>query len=435
MGGWLVLTASLFVIGLLCLPLLPTEQVGLMFDDTLYLATAKALATGQGYTVASVVGNPAMVRYPVGVSALLAPLWWLFPSFPGNLPWFAGLNLLMSLAGLGVFAAYFHVEKGLAFWRSWLIAVLVASGFSFLFLGTLILSEGPYLLFSAGLLWAGDRLLRTGRGWGWVWVLSVALFHVRAVGITLIAALAVLLWLKGQRRPAVQYAVGSALLTLLPWGLWVKGHSIAQMTLAQAMVWNPISDYGSAFAVLWAQNRYWDAVINSVGGMITAVSEQLFPILTNAIAFFQVSDPGWEAGVFLAAVLGRYAVSGLFLMMAVQGLMRRQVPSLPVLYLLFYLALIVLWGFEDQMLRFVLVVLPVFWWLLLRSMKAPVAVGVVAVLALLPAGQVFGWVGGQAAQPAGNGERRDAPPVARVPTDLRLFKFAAGQAGPGGLFV
>ena len=60
---------------------------GMFHDDGVYLVTAKALATGQGYRIASLPGQPAQTKYPELFPWLLSLVWRAFPVFPQNLPW------------------------------------------------------------------------------------------------------------------------------------------------------------------------------------------------------------------------------------------------------------------------------------------------------------------------------------------------------------
>jgi hypothetical protein len=78
-------------------------QLGFLQDDAIYLASAKSLATGQGYRIPSLPGAPAQTKYPLGYPLLLSIIWTLDPHFPDNmaiaslLAWIV-LPLLVTLA-------------------------------------------------------------------------------------------------------------------------------------------------------------------------------------------------------------------------------------------------------------------------------------------------------------------------------------------------
>ena len=58
---------------------------GLYHDDSLYLSSARALATGEGYVIPSIPGEPAQTKYPIFYPWLLSLLWRVWPTFPDNL--------------------------------------------------------------------------------------------------------------------------------------------------------------------------------------------------------------------------------------------------------------------------------------------------------------------------------------------------------------
>src|SRR6266478_423278 len=60
------------------------DNFGYYHDDSLYLVSAKALATAQGYRVISLPGNPVQTKSPPAYPFLLSLAWRAYPSFPGN---------------------------------------------------------------------------------------------------------------------------------------------------------------------------------------------------------------------------------------------------------------------------------------------------------------------------------------------------------------
>ena len=68
-------------------------------DDGIYWVTAKSLADGDGYRVASLPGKPYAIKYPPLYPLYLSIAWRLQPSFPQNLPVAAGLQAMLG-AGL-----------------------------------------------------------------------------------------------------------------------------------------------------------------------------------------------------------------------------------------------------------------------------------------------------------------------------------------------
>lgn len=61
-------------------------HLGFYHDDGLYWVGGLSLATGHGYRILSLPGQPYQTKYPPVFSALLALVWKLNPAFPANLP-------------------------------------------------------------------------------------------------------------------------------------------------------------------------------------------------------------------------------------------------------------------------------------------------------------------------------------------------------------
>src|ERR1035437_6417164 len=79
--------------------------VGLTHDDGIYLATAKALATGKGYTIISLPHEIRQTKYPVLFPLLLSLVWRVDPSFPRNIGFLKLIPLLATAAWIfGVYS-------------------------------------------------------------------------------------------------------------------------------------------------------------------------------------------------------------------------------------------------------------------------------------------------------------------------------------------
>lgn len=61
-------------------------HLGFYHDDSIYWISGRSLATGNGYRIESLPGQPYQTKYPPLYSALLAGIWKLDPQFPSNLP-------------------------------------------------------------------------------------------------------------------------------------------------------------------------------------------------------------------------------------------------------------------------------------------------------------------------------------------------------------
>jgi len=84
-----LMTSILFIIllgsALLYIAAIRTETFGAYHDDGIYVTTAKALATGEGYRIISLPYEPAQTKYPPLYPFLLSLIWRIYPHFPENL--------------------------------------------------------------------------------------------------------------------------------------------------------------------------------------------------------------------------------------------------------------------------------------------------------------------------------------------------------------
>ena len=80
-----------------------------MHYDSIYFSTAKALAQGQGYVLASFPGNPTQTKYPILYPWLLSWIWKLHPSFPENLK--DGVRLTEFFGCWSLVAAFLLLRK------------------------------------------------------------------------------------------------------------------------------------------------------------------------------------------------------------------------------------------------------------------------------------------------------------------------------------
>jgi hypothetical protein len=72
-----------------------TPLVGDGYDDTRYIALARAIAEGQGFCKPSTPDCQPEAKFPIGYPLLLTPVWMAWPDFPHNVWGFK----LVSVAG------------------------------------------------------------------------------------------------------------------------------------------------------------------------------------------------------------------------------------------------------------------------------------------------------------------------------------------------
>ncbi len=187
------------------------------FDGAGYAVLARSLVTGGGYREIDHPERPRHAHFPPGYPVVLAVLW------SGSGPSIVSAHILSCLLTVGAV---------LLTWRwfgtlyspsvAWLLGLALASNWRWGRDGGTIRSESLFLLLSAlGLLasgWVGKR-----GGWGRAVGLGTILGSAtltRHVGITLIGAIGLDLWLRRRRREAA-LALLVATGMVLPWVAWL----------------------------------------------------------------------------------------------------------------------------------------------------------------------------------------------------------------------
>ncbi len=332
---WLMVVATAVGAAVLALGLWAQNAalVGVNYDDGIYALLAKAIADGQGYRLTFLPVDLPAIKYPPVYPFSLVPFWSLTSSPESAL---LGMKLANGVyigiaAGLFVFLICdLRVLPPAA--AAALGLVSFAAG-SMMLVTAGVLSEPLYLALLFAALWIADgaedrprigRLLLMGASAGLV-VLT------RSVGVTLLLAVALVLWWRSGGRAAL-IAVGSAAVFVIPWIVY----TFANASQIPAVL---VPHYGS-YAQLYLQN---------VGGSPAAAIE-IFT--TNVGVILQT------LGAKLVPVPGQVVRSlggALLLVLAASGSLhlRRKAPALA-LYPWLYLAVISIWSFPPFRFLFVL---------------------------------------------------------------------------------
>ncbi|HEY9687384.1 MAG TPA: hypothetical protein V6C52_10445 [Coleofasciculaceae cyanobacterium] len=369
-------------IGILYWWICDPQIVGFDMDDGIYAISGKSLAEGHGFRLIHLIGNPAQVKYPVLYPALLSVVWWLNPHFPQNIPWMQALTIGLSLGGFGGIYLYFRRIKHLPPWQAALLVILVASCPAAMRTCTSIFSDGPFLLFSfLALFWAetyrqkpsGSRLA------GLIFCSSLA-FHTRVIATVLIAAISLWLGLQGRRKAAIVYAGLTGLLTVLPWGLWVYLNTLPPLDASHAAITN---SFYNNYTFEWAHNYSFHTILaeflDNTGAMLQSIALNMLPLLGIMLDKLAPNAGAGTArgiaitvGVFILVVLIMNGLKGSRRNEAVISKPGRMswLASLPlaVLYVGMTLLMIALWGYQEQMVRFLLPVMPILWYYTLKPL-------------------------------------------------------------------
>ncbi|MGE0199650.1 MAG: hypothetical protein AB7P76_01640 [Candidatus Melainabacteria bacterium] len=384
---WLWAALAAVLVWVLYIPLSEFQMMGFTHDDGIYAITAKAIAQGKGFRLLHVVhdgpGWMAQVKYPVLYPLILSVVWLLNPAFPQNLVWMASLTTGFAMAGLAVMVVWLVRQKGLPLWLSLVILFLVATNFFFIFWSTSIMSEPVYFFFSLLTLWFAEQRMDAGalsrRDMAILIVLSTLTFHARIVGATLLAAIGCCMLLRQRWREALTYGLATGLVTVVPWVLWTKLNFPGVTPYNYALV-NAYSNYGFEFwmnsqaSMFSSQSNFWLDLRTCGWSMLFWLLADMFNIIPNFFLITKKIWPGLDKDpvngliAFAVMVVSCYTMLGLYVTQAVHAVFRflrercRPAISISGLYLVLYVLTILLWRYEGQMGRFLLMVLPLLWY-------------------------------------------------------------------------
>jgi hypothetical protein len=200
--------------------------VGVFWDDAVYVITAKALATGEGYRFIHLPGAPAATHYPPLWPAILSVVWRIDPDFPENVRWMKFLNpLFLGIAAAGATILGARVAR-IPMWLSAVIAAVTVVVAPILLLSAVLMSEPLALALTALALVPATMVLMRGRTTDGVAAgLLVGLsILARSAAIVLLPSLMVgLLWRRSRRAAVIALAISLAL--VVPWFIWSSAHA------------------------------------------------------------------------------------------------------------------------------------------------------------------------------------------------------------------
>jgi hypothetical protein len=318
-------------------------------DDVLYLHTAKALASGDGYRHSGITGQPPQAHYPIVYPALLALIWLVWPAYPDNL----GLMRLLSemASGLGILVAYaYFVRSGLTTRGLALLAVAMTAFHPYRVIqATIVYSEMVYTLLSFAALYAVARWDEESKGiwdlrravWAAASLAGVALAPLtRYLGAALVAGVVFHFALRrAWGKSAATLIVSAAVFA--PWWLWV--------TLSGGSPY--LTRFATGTAPLKMATSLADVLVYAVPNQIL----YLLPYSANSRIEQAAGGPG------LTVLMGfRLAVLALVLVGFVRTWRERPQPVHG--YLLVYLLIIAMFdvysSYRDGLHRYVIPVAP-----------------------------------------------------------------------------
>jgi hypothetical protein len=200
--------------------------LGRFKDDTIYLECAKSLATGSGYRIPSLAGQPFQTKYPPLWPLMLSVVWRFSPDFPRNLPLDSVLGWAAVPAYLALAWAMF-VRWGLRRVPAWFVVLVLACNGLVLLFGTMVMAE----------LWSSVALLacflcadqpassghadRTAVGAG---ALAAIAYLIKSSTLPLLATLPLCFLLRRRYRHAA-LAWAPLFAAVAGWNLWARLHA------------------------------------------------------------------------------------------------------------------------------------------------------------------------------------------------------------------
>jgi hypothetical protein len=257
-------------------------QAAVFHDDSIYLVTAKSLAVGDGYRIASFPSTPAQTKYPPLFAAVLSIAWRISPDLPSVLT--AVAFLVWAMLPLMVAACWFlYRYHGITEWEAALLCVWIAANPVAVMFGLLVMSE---LIFTAlivlAVLFADKALAQGPKTAFYAGLIGGAAFLTRSAAVPLlITAPAVFLW-KKQPRSAAWFVAGM-LPCVAGWQLWSSMNRIAGDDMVTSFYTNYIGYYladiaGSDLgAMMWGN---FSAIVKAVGELVVFDDSITFGTLT-----------------------------------------------------------------------------------------------------------------------------------------------------------
>jgi hypothetical protein len=322
---------------------LHAPAVGLFHDDGVYVVTAKALATGEGYRIISLPQEIPQTKYPILFPLLLSMVWRVFPNFPENVVFlrlvpFAGALVWLWLAYLLVRRESKRQDIAT------IAALLTAASTTAVLLSSTMLAESVFGAFCMGCLLVVRAREDGAGGKAGLYAASVlasGAFLTRTIGFTLILAVAIALLRRRGWRDALQFGL-LCLLICLPWLWWQASHNEPRQLVDAYYTAQNYRSWNLLFNFTWKQ-KLWVLFMNGLLVALSPVRLAGLPILLS-----------------LALPLSGFIGLGF-----IQHLLRR--PSVIHLFLILYLAVVLCWLWPPD--RFVAVVLPLVLFYAWRGLK------------------------------------------------------------------
>jgi hypothetical protein len=311
------------------------ESFGAMHDDTLYFSSAKSIAEGHGYRIASMPGEPAQTKYPALYSALLSLVWRLEPEFPENLDWAWSLNALFAILAILAAAALVR-QLGAGRAEALALAGLTALHPFFVYWSNQLVSDLLFMALALGAAVLAQRELE-GREvrrlpWAGVVALLALACGARTVGVAFVAGVAAAALLHGKRLAAAVALAGAAPVV---YSVWTADASSSTGHAA-------LDGFQNNFAYYASYVEHWRRSVPSWDVLGAQVQLALTETLKHpAIAVFHLPAQGFVSMplALLSIAISVGVLNGVVTRARLHGLHPAHVAAL------FYLPIVLLWNY------------------------------------------------------------------------------------------
>ena len=367
----LSLAAILAGFCLLSFPLLTANRFGTYHDDSIYVATARAIADGQGYRIISLPNSPYQTKYPPLYPLVLAAVWKVMPQFPQNLNFMMFLSM-MALSGFLLYASSYLLENEYVSRQSLVVVnCMTALNWRTMILATSIYSEMLFAVLTVAALYAAEKYekepkrLRNGITLG---LLIGLAFLTRSSGVSLLIAVGFYFWFRRRWRLAV-LPVGLASLFVIAWTAWCYAHRTTSEASNAAYYTSYLADLQSII------QNISDRGGSQFLGLLSIVGENLvgaiivsIPVVCLGLNYDSMSHLG---GVWLGLVVGLILLAFLVIAAGFIRLCRRGFRLLHI-YVLSYLILHLFWPYASYD-RFLMCVLPFLLLFFITELELPIS--------------------------------------------------------------
>ena len=287
---WLLLLAGVVPALSLFLQFPDLPHFGNFHDDTVYVQSGMAIATGQGYRLIHLPQKPFQTKYPPLYSLWIALVWKIWPVFPENLSLVIALNFA-ALAGLLFSLWRWNQLLGFPPWGAAVLASGVACLPVFVYLTASVMTEVLFLALFASAILLLEKSLETGvRTCALAGLLASLACLTRSAGMPILLTAPACLLLLRRWRHAAAFLVG-ALPFVASWQAWVWQHAA------------PADDWITRYYISYGQMERLTVGVDNAGLVVYQNLDSMLNSFAEMFLFGSVDSSGlWHHTVRLVGI-------------------------------------------------------------------------------------------------------------------------------------